>query len=106
MHIAIALLLLLLQSANNDGLKVGEVVAAWVWDRVQPGQPIKLQKPKHTWGWDKDSKDAKEANHGKDAAKDGKDGKSGKSAPSAAGQKPATATSLRKPWLTVDLGRK
>ncbi|WIA40182.1 hypothetical protein OEZ86_013574 [Tetradesmus obliquus] len=93
-------------SANNDGLKVGEVVAAWVWDRVQPGQPIKLQKPKHTWGWDKDSKDAKEANHGKDAAKDGKDGKSGKSAPSAAGQKPATATSLRKPWLTVDLGRK
>jgi hypothetical protein len=79
------LLLLLLQSANNDGLKVGETVAAWVWDRIKPGQPIKLQKPKQVWGWDKD----------------GKDDKSNASS----GQKQATI-SLRKPWLTVDLGKK
>jgi hypothetical protein len=83
--------LLLLQSANNDGLKVGETVATWVWDRIKLGQPIKLQKPKQAWGWDKDGKD-------------GKDGGDGKSGPSA-GQKQATV-SLRKPWLTVDLGKK
>jgi hypothetical protein len=74
-----------LQAANNDGLKVGETVTAWVWDRIQPDQPIKLQKPKQAWGKDKSDND--------------------NTNDKSAGQQQA-AVSLRKPWITVGLGKK
>jgi hypothetical protein len=69
-----------LQAANNDGLKVGETVTAWVWDRIKPGQPIELQKPKQAWGGDKNDNNNNAKNQ--------------------------PAVSLRKPWLTVGLGKK
>jgi hypothetical protein len=81
-------LLLLLQSANNDGLKVGEVVAAWVWDRVKPGQPIELQKPKQASG-------SKKSNN-----------KNDKPAVTAAGGPKQPAAGFKKPWVTFNGGRK
>lgn len=33
-------------TANRDGVTLGRFVTSWVWDRVRPGAPVELQKPR------------------------------------------------------------